>query len=47
MITLHDRATGRDAQWQCMSSSDRAPAEELVVDAYALADVAAALCGPT
>ena len=47
MITLRDRASGTDMQWRCMSSSDRAPAEELVVDANALADVAIALCGPT
>jgi hypothetical protein len=45
-ITLHDRDSGRDTQFRCMSTRDRAPAEELVVDANALADVAPALCGP-
>jgi hypothetical protein len=47
MITLHDRESGRDTQFRCISSGDRAPVEELVVDANALADVAAVLCGPT
>jgi hypothetical protein len=47
MITLHDREGGGDTQFRCISTRDRAPVEELVVDANALADVATALCGPT
>jgi hypothetical protein len=45
-ITLRDPTTGRDMPRQCATTSERAPTEELVVDAHALADVAAVLCEP-
>jgi hypothetical protein len=45
-IILHDSATGKDTPWQCVSASDRPPADELMVDANSLTDVAAALCAP-
>jgi hypothetical protein len=44
---LHDRATGRDTLWQCVSASERAPAEDLMVEANPLANVAAALPEPS
>jgi hypothetical protein len=47
VITLRDREGGKPTQWQCTSSTDRAPAEAVVVDASALIEVATALCGPT
>jgi hypothetical protein len=45
-IILRDASTGKDMPWQCVSASDQVPVEELVVDANALADVAAGLCIP-
>jgi hypothetical protein len=46
-IILHDSASGKDTPWQCVSASDRAPAEERMVDAYSMADVAATLRAPS
>jgi hypothetical protein len=43
-IILHDASTGRDLEWQCMTPRDSVSTEDLVVDANAWADVAAALC---
>jgi hypothetical protein len=43
-IMLRDSASGSLERWQCLS--DQAPIDNLVVETHALADVAAALCGP-
>jgi hypothetical protein len=44
-ITLRDPTTGRDMPWQCVTTSDRAPMEELVIDANDLPALAMGLCG--
>jgi hypothetical protein len=44
---MHDSVSGNDMPWQCVAASDRASAEELMVDSNSLVDAAAALCTPS
>jgi hypothetical protein len=43
-IALRDVSTGRDTQFQCLTTADQIPPEDISIDARTVAEVAAALC---